>query len=57
MDVLSPALLEVLEHLVWDTDIGASSIDDGSVRVLATCSRDWVMSIADTLTFKGPLLD
>ena len=57
MDVLSPALLEVLEHLVWDTDIGASSIDDGSIRVLTTCSWDWVVSITDALALKGPLLD
>lgn len=57
MNIFSPLLLKVLEHLVWDTNVRASSINNSSVSMLSSSTRGWILSILDSLTFESPLFD
>jgi len=56
MDILLPFLFQALEHFLRDTNVGATSIDNGGVRLLASRCCCQFVSILHFLTFKGPLL-
>jgi len=57
MDILLPLLFQALEHFVRDTNVGATSIDDGGVRLLASWCCCQFVSVFHFFTFKGPLLN
>jgi hypothetical protein len=38
VNIMSPLFLKVLEHLIWDTNIGATGINDSSVSMLSASS-------------------
>jgi hypothetical protein len=45
MNVFSPLFLKVLEHLVWDANVGASSVDNCSISMLSSSTRGSILSI------------
>jgi len=56
-NVFLPLSFDFFEHLVRDSDVGATSVDNGGVCTSIAVLLDQIVSILNALTLEGPLLD
>lgn len=55
-NIVEPFFLQDLEHIIWNTEIRATSINNSSVSLIITNFSGFLRTIADKLTFECPLL-